>query len=50
MNRSGATEPAGGNQAHPDGSARWFRMNKMQVAASMAMWGDPKGAQFWAYP
>ena len=50
LNRSGATVPAGGNQAHPDGSARWFRLNKMQVAANMSSWGDPKGAQFWAYP
>ena len=50
MNQSGAKAPVGGNQAHPDGSARWFPLKKMQVAANMAMWGDPKGAQFWAFP
>ena len=50
MNQSAATAPVGGNQAHADGSARWLPMNKMQVAANMAIWGDPKGAQFWACP
>ncbi|MEM6260178.1 MAG: type II secretion system protein [Planctomycetota bacterium] len=41
-------EPLGGHQANFDGSARWYDLDEMQIAADMSAWGSPLGAQFWA--
>ena len=42
-------EPEGGHQAHYDGSARWYALDEMQIAADMSPWGSPLGAQFWSF-
>ena len=34
---------------HYDGSARWYDLRDMTEASTHAPWGDPNGAQLWAF-